>query len=413
MDIELKNGEKVKVMVIKSDEMYEYYIKGVKIGVYDPNKMYDNVLIIQNTLENELSSQIKDGIDAIDKTKIQEEAVENNKILEYCDERDLEHIRDIHVIDLSEEDKNINKSKKEEQKDKNSKQKTKELTDIEVEKTTTKDVNIKQEISLSERANDMHDLKKWLGGNIPDKFTKAAVVESSQMGNMKDENGENYKNASTRYSLALVDKDNNVEPLQKYIPNLRQRDAAGNNPTEQKYQVDKNGNVEKDAVLSEYEIGNKIIQIDNKEMGRVELNIGQEEHGGNETIGVQMRDSNSTYTTSRETRSVMGEYESNGEYTVDENLKEAKQHTNCDKMTSKDIDGDPNTKSHNHINEIIDKILENDEISSTYNRDDIKNKVEQALEEDNEELTEKEFIEKLQKEIEENAEQEHELPSKY
>ncbi|MCI8411897.1 MAG: hypothetical protein HFJ40_05655 [Clostridia bacterium] len=413
MDIELKNGEKVKVMITKNDDMYEYYIKGVKIGVYDPNKMYDNVLMIQNTLENELSSEIKDGIDAIDKAKIQEEAVENNKILEYCDERDLEHIRDIYVIDLSKEDKNVNKSKMEEQKDKKSKQKNKEGTDTKVEKTTTKDINIKQEISLSERANDMHDFKKWLGGKIPEEFTKVAIIESSQMGNMKDENGNSYKNASTRYSLALVDKDNNVEPLQKYIPNLRQRDAAGNNPTEQKYQVDKNGNVEKDAVLSEYEIGSKIIQIDNKEMGRVELNIGQEEHGGNETMGVQMRDSNSTYTTSRETRSVIGEYESNGQYTVDENLEEAKQHTDCDKMTSKDIDGDPSTKSHNHIDEIIEKILENDEISSTYNYEDIKNKVEQALEEDNEELTEKEFIEKLEKDIENNAEQEHELPSKY
>ena len=336
MDIQLEDGNKVKIIVIKNSDIYEYYINDIRIGVYDPRVMEDNVLILQNTLENELSSQIKEGIDSLGKEQIKKEAEENQRIYEYANKIGIERVSDISVVELDKDEKS-------------------EEQDL---KTKTSEVNIKQEIELSERANDMHDLRQWLGGKIPSNFTKVVVIESSDMSSIKDENGKDYKTNSTRYSLAVVDKDNNIEPLQKYIPTLKQRAAAGNNPTEQKYQVDKDGNVEKDAILSEYEIGNKIIQIDNKEMGRIEVNIGQEEHGGNETMGIQMRDSNTTAITSTETRSVIGEYEQNGEYTVNENIKEAKQHekqnSNCDKMTYKDIDGDSQTKSHNHLNENTD-----------------------------------------------------------
>lgn len=352
MDIKLKNGDYIKVNVIKNGDLYEYYIKNVKIGVYDPNVMEDNILMLQNTLENELSSQIKDGIDFIAKEQIIIEAERNERILEYTEKQGIERqrVKDITVIDLDNEEENYNKDKTEE----------KESSDKENNEFTTKDVNVKQEIDLDERANDIKSLKQWLGVNLPPEARKIAVVESYQMNRYKDENGKDY-DVSTRYSLGVVDKDNNIVPLQKYIPNLRQRDSAGNNPTEQKYQVDKDGNVERDEILSEYEIGSKIIQIDNKEMGRVELNIGQEEHGGNETIGIQMRDSNSTFATDTETRRVIGEYESNGQYTVDENLKEAKQHIDqnpsCDKMTREDIDGDLNTKSHDHLEDVDFKEL--------------------------------------------------------
>lgn len=354
MIIKLKDGQNTRIRVVKNCDIYEYFVKDVKIGVYDPKVMEDNILILQNTIDNEVSNQIKDQINSVSKKEIVKEAELNSKIENYADELGVERIKDILVVDLK-EDKNkdtiIDKKK-------NTKYaKSIVEQDKEVPKTTTKDVNVKQEINLTERANDMHDLKRWLGANIPREYTKMAVIESSQMSQMKDENGQSYKNNSTRYSLALVDKDNNIVPLQKYITNLRQRDASGNNPMALKYQVDKEGNLERDAVLSEYEIGNKILQIDNKEMGRIEVNIGQEEHGGNETIGVQMRDSNSTFTTDIETRQVIGEYESNGQYTVDENLEEAKQHSNCNKMTREDIDGDPDTKSHDHLKKVDFKEL--------------------------------------------------------
>lgn len=342
MILQLENGEKVRVRVAKKGEIYEYFIKDKKIGVYDPKVMEDNILMLQNTIDNKISNQIKDQINSVDKEEIAEEAKLISRIEEYTKIiLGIEEVKDVLLVDL-EDEKEEKENKKTDQKKKEQKQ------------TTTKDINVKQEINLSERANDMHDLRKWLGANIPPEFTKMAVIESSQMSKMKDENGSSYKNNSTRYSLALVDKNNNIVPLQKYVSNLKQRDASGNNPTALKYQVDKDGNVEKDAILSEYEIGNKVLQIDNKEMGRIEVNVGQEEHGGNETMGVQMRDSNSTFATDTQTRRVMGEYESNGVYTVDENLKEAEKHKDCDNLTREDIDGDSSTKSHNHLEENID-----------------------------------------------------------
>lgn len=342
MILQLENGEKVRVRVVKKGEIYEYFIKDKKIGVYDPKVMEDNILMLQNTIDNEISNQIKDQINSVDKEEIVEEAKLISRIEEYTKIiLGIEEVKDVLLVDL-EDEKEEKENKKTDKKKKEQKQ------------TTTKDINVKQEINLSERANDMHDLRKWLGANIPPEFTKMAVIESSQMSKMKGENGNSYKNNSTRYSLALVDKNNNIVPLQKYVSNLKQRDASGNNPTALKYQVDKDGNVEKDAILSEYEIGNKVLQIDNKEMGRIEVNVGQEEHGGDETMGVQMRDSNSTFATDTQTRRVMGEYESNGVYTVDENLKEAEKHKDCDNLTREDIDGDSSTKSHNHLEENID-----------------------------------------------------------
>lgn len=419
MDIELKNGEKVKIMITSKDGLYEYYMQGTKIGVYDPNKMRDDhILILQNTLENELSSQIKDEINAIDKEQIQQEAMQTKAIQDYArEELEVEKVRNIYTIELPQKDKKKDK----ENTKKKAPQKTQETKSAKVEeKTTTKDIALKQEIDLSERANDMHNLKKWLGGKIPPEFTKLAVIDSSDMSKMKDENGEKYQRNSTRYDLAVVDKDNNVEPLKKYIPELEQRTASGNNPMAQKYQVNKQGKVEKDAILSEYEIAGKIIQIDNKEMGRVEVNIGHEEYSGNETLGAQLRDSNSVYTTSKETRQVMGEYEGNGVRTVDENLKEVEQHEkknpDCkEKLTYKDIDGDQNTKSHEHDkNETIDEmyiqycvkeVLKNDEIANVYGKDDVRKVLIEKMK-NKDYISREELIEETKEKMETNAQKE-------
>lgn len=350
MRINLKNGKKLDIVVKRNNELYEYYIGNQKIGVYDPNKMYEKIIIKENTLENELSSQIKDQINQLDKSEIVLEAEENKNLDEYAQELGIEreNTRQIRKIDLQEDIEKGKDKKGEEQKNKSKTYVGKEGQDQQV--ATTRNVNIEQEIDLWERANDMHDIRKWLGGKIPPEMQKIGIIESDDMDEMTNEKGEKYKNGTTRYSLVVIGKDGKVEPLQKYIPQLQQRSASGNNPTQEKYQVRKDGSVEKDAVLSEYEIGNKIIQIDNKEMGRVELNIGQEEHGGTETMGEQVRDSNSTYATPIENRKVMGEFEENGEYTINENLKEAEEHRkrdpDCDKMRTEEIDGDPKTSSH-------------------------------------------------------------------
>lgn len=344
--------------------IYEYYLSGRRIGVYNPNCMKEHFLILQNTLGNELSHQIRDEINSFDKSEIQKEAEETKQVQDYARELGIEEIKNIYSIEIPprEEKQKATKKSETEKTTKNQKAEEGKTEEVKPIKTKVTDVNVKQAIELSERANDLQDMKKWLGGNIPPEFTKLVVIDSRDMSQMKGENGQNLSPNSTRYDLAIVDKENHIEPLKKYVPELEQRTASGNNPTAQKYQVNKEGKVEKDAILSEYEIGEKIVQIDNKEMGRVEVNIGKEEHTGKETLGAQVRDSNSIYATTTEMRSVMGEYEENGVRNVDENLKEIKQHENskpeCEKEHSyKDIDGDLDTVSHGYMTDeyIIDE----------------------------------------------------------
>lgn len=336
MRIYLENGELAEITVKqgKNEHIYEYYIGSIKIGVLNDKIMENNILMLEDSIkEPKIAEEIKEAIDSLPREDILQELEENKDIEDYINERygEQEKIKEIRKIELDRNETN----------NKESKNKIKEKI------VTTDDVKIKQTIDLDERANDMQDVKKWLGGKIPKDVEKVGVVESSDM---REYGGEN----TTRYSLVTISKSGQVEPLEKYISKLKQRTADGNNPREESYQVRTDGRVEKDAVLSEYEIGDKIIQLDNKEYGRVELNIGKEARNSTQTVSQEVRDQNTLFATSKEQRSVVGEYESNGENNVEEDIKEAEEHekenSNCDKLQAEDIDGDRQTKSHIHEN---------------------------------------------------------------
>ena len=432
------NGKNIEVTVVKNLQNkyeYEYYIGNVQIGELNTNILkYENIIMRQdsyilealqrlgvirkgentrkNTLENEISAQIKDEIDGLDREKIENEANETRELDKYIDTIGIERntIKDVRILELN--DREGQKGSKQ-----TISNKTQELQQESL--NTTKNINVLQEIELDERANDMHDIRKWLGGKIPQDIVKVGVIYSEQISNMKDEDGKKYDRSSTRYSLVTIDKDGKVEPLQKYIPELQQRSASGDNPVQQKYQVRDDGRVEKDSILSEYEIGNKIIQIDNKEMGRVEINIGEEARNTTETMGVQLRDSNTIFATDTSTRSVIGEYESEGEDTVEQNLEEIKkhyeEHGDCTQATEKDIDGDFSTKSE-HVMAIEDAYIKvcarnildkNPELREIYNQNDIEYKLKEKV---NKENLSKEELEKnldeIVKDIEEQSENE-------
>ena len=313
--------------------------------------MQDNILMLENSLDNEVKSQIKDTIDGLSRKDLEHESNITREIDTYMRElgdRNL-HVRDIRRIELSEDEE----EKKEEGKE-DGKRNDSEEVDEKDEAVTTKDVSIKQTIELSERANDMHDIRKWLSGRVPSDAKELGVIESDNMNTMKDSEGNRMKNNTTRYSLVIINNKGEVEPLAKYIPELEQKDSSGNDPREEKYQVRDDGTVKYDSVLSEYSIGDKVIQIDNNEYGRVEVNIGEEARDSTQTMGVQLRDSNTTFVSDTSTRSVIGEYEEEGEDTVEKNLEEANKHPEDDiKMNEKDIDGDLETKSHVHVGDKI------------------------------------------------------------
>lgn len=351
MRINLEDGRIVEVIVRKQDNLFEYYIGDVKIGVLDTNVMQDNILMLENSLDNEVKSQIKDAINGLSRKDLEHESNITREIDTYMRElgdRNL-HVRDIRRIELSEDEE----EKKEEGKE-DGKRNDSEEVDEKDEAVTTKDVAIKQTIELSERANDMHDIRKWLSGRVPSDAKELGVIESDDMSMMKDSEGNRMKNNTTRYSLVIINNKGEVEPLAKYIPELEQKDSSGNDPREEKYQVRDDGTVKYDSVLSEYSIGDKVIQIDNNEYGRVEVNIGEEARDSTQTMGVQLRDSNTTFVSDTSTRSVIGEYEEEGEDTVEKNLEEANKHPEDDiKMNEKDIDGDLETKSHVHVGDKI------------------------------------------------------------
>lgn len=353
MRINLDDDKMVEVTIRRQAYMYSYFIGDKRIGVFDPNVMEDNILILNNTVDNELADKIKDSINKMTLGEIEEEAQETEKIYEYMREKhDDEKIKDIRIIKLDDKD-----AKEEDKEKEESKEEADEKDEEENEEVDNKGkVDVKQTIDLDERANDMHDMRKWLG--VPQDVAKIGVIESYQMSNLRDENGKSYEENSTRYSLVAIGKDGNVEPLSKYMPGLEQRDSSGNDPTRETYQVDNDGNVEKDAVLSEYQFGSKIIQIDNKETGRIEVNIGEEARNSTEAMGVKVRDSNTYFATDRSTRSVIGEYEENGENTVEENIEEADAHKRIDpeykELNEEDIDGNMATSSHLHDRVVLE-----------------------------------------------------------
>ena len=353
MRINLDDDKMVEVTIRRQAYMYSYFIGDKRIGVFDPNVMEDNILILNNTINNELADKIRDSINKMTLGEIEEEAQETEKIYEYMREKhDDEKIKDIRIIKLDDE-----KVKEEDKEKEESKEEADEKDEEENEEVDNKGkVDVKQTIDLDERANDMHDMRKWLG--VPQDVAKIGVIESYQMSNLRDENGKSYEENSTRYSLVAIGKDGNVEPLSKYMPGLEQRDSSGNDPTRETYQVDNDGNVEKDAVLSEYQFGSKIIQIDNKETGRIEVNIGEEARNSTEAMGVKVRDSNTYFATDRSTRSVIGEYEENGENTVEENIEEADAHKRIDpeykELNEEDIDGNMATSSHLHDRVVLE-----------------------------------------------------------
>ena len=445
------DGRSIEVTVFEHRKNnYEYFIGNVQIGEIDTNVVkYDNIIMRQNsivrsleklgvlekeqlekqnTLENELSAKIKDQIDNLSREEIRKSAKETQGIDRYIEEQRIERnrIKDVRILELKKEDRKKEETKREDTK-KKAVIESKKTKQQKQEKSTIKDINVKQELYLDERANDMHSIRKWLGGQVPHSISKIGVIESDQMDEMKNEKGQKYKSLTTRYSLVAVGKDGTVEPLQKYIPQLRQRSASGNNPMAQKYQVRDDGSVEKDSILSEFEIGDKIIQIDNKEMGRIEVNIGEEARNSTETMGVQLRDSNTVFATDTSQRSVIGEYEKEGEDTVEQNLEEIERHfekdKDCTKATEADIDGDKRTKSEHvkeHIAEMKDayiekmarKILdENPELGETYNQTDIENKLKNKMQKES--LTKKDLennIDEITENIKQEAEEER-LPS--
>lgn len=422
MKIDLEDGRYVNVTIQRNNKgTYEYYIGDILVGVYDSDVMGDNKFLEvdlerNNTVANELSaesrdeikqiiSQVKEQMNQMNIEGIEKEAEENVAIDRYLQEIGVEREKvKITFMDL---DRKKEKERLEKVED------TKDTT--EKEQLTTRDVNVKQEIDLGERATDVEDFKKWLGGRLPEDAQKIGVIDSNEMSQMKDEEGNVIDNSSTQLGLVVINKDKKVEPLKKYIPELEQNHSSGNNPMQSQYQLNTDGTVEKDPVLSEYRIGRKIIQLDKDHGDDLEVNIGKYSPHGNELVTTRMRDRNTQFATDIETRrAAMGHYK--GVYESRNSYQEAQEHkkAGCDpeKLTTQEIDGEKET-GHQHIENMdemyirycVQEILKSEEIASVYGKDDVRKVLMEKMK-NKQYLSSEELIEEAKEQMEETAENE-------
>ena len=95
MIINLGNKKYIAITVIKSsqnEDLYEYYMGDTKIGVLNPKVMEDNILILENTLENELAGQIRDCINNISREDIEEDVLSQEDALKNVKDVRMGHV---------------------------------------------------------------------------------------------------------------------------------------------------------------------------------------------------------------------------------------------------------------------------------------------------------------------------------
>ena len=174
------NGKKNNLYVEKKDKIYKYFLDDKFIGAYDPDVMGENLIVFrENTIENELSAQIKDEIvQTIEKSGKEKVIEENDKNLQFNEDV-------VYSKNTKESNKNIELKKDEEKcKNKNNKRESKNTKNNEEKnENTTKKINVKQTVKMDAMATDMDSIGKRLekAGKIRgnDKHAKLGIVEKT------------------------------------------------------------------------------------------------------------------------------------------------------------------------------------------------------------------------------------------
>ncbi len=339
----------------------KYYLDTLEIGTLNKKIIDNNILFKERKVEEELGKQIRDVVMSIDLRKKEISLIKENEKEKDLIEKALGlepeyEITSIATISLRE--KLI-----EEQKKKTKKENKNILINLPKKLNTTKDVNIKQEMKMNSKVTDMKTLEQILKDNekLPQiknkKFIKMGIIESDHRDNLLDtKTGEKAKVNTTRYSFVAIANDGTVVPL-----DLKQDHQEGNNPNEINYQVNQKGEVEQDDVTSRFKIGSGTFAVKKGDYGEIEVyhsprkTIGGNGVEGNKSLDRQLETDN-VWIMKKEVRDLAAKYKT-GYRSVEEGYQEAKMHENekgeiiqSDKMRVEDIDGIENTKSHIHDN---------------------------------------------------------------
>ena len=279
------------------------------------------------------------------------------------------------------------------------------MSEIDSKKEIEK-ISTKSEIDTNRKVTDKETMASIL--NVQDKgYKKIAIIYSDKM----QDNGN-----TTRFSFVGIKEDGTAEK----IDTIEQ--AYGRNPSKEINSVNRDGSkVEQEQVNSIYRIKGKKetqIAVDIGAMGTIEPYLVRTPAQDNEeAISIPIETHNVRPTT-RETRELMNEQRNPR---VKEEIQRAKEHQElrCDDISLKDIDDNPNNNTHEHIEiseEYLDKcatkILENDEVSSIYNRNDVINRLKENIEKSREDIQTEELLEQVENQMEEEAKDEHQLPQR-
>ena len=423
------NGKEEEVSAKKEEDGYIYYLGNTVIGGYNPNIMGDNLIIFkENTLENQLSDQIKDQIvQVIEKSKKMKEQV---KEIESINERirnrnmyeqQMGYQKSIGQEKSQEKIKQVREIQRRKQQEAKIQGKEMEQVKTKQEKrqNTVKDINIKQEIDMNAMATDMDTIGKRLeeAGKIKgnEKEGKLAFIESDDLDNLRDENGKRLQGHSSRYEAVTIDKNGNVKAL-----DLENDTQEGTNPMESNYQVKQNKNqeIKKGDVLTRLQIkGEETIGIEKGQYGEVEVyhshdkTIGGNDIEGNKSLDKQLetKDSkNPVEGMDEETQKLSQKYQ-DGYRSVQTSYQEAKKHENtkeepCNELQAEDIDGNVNTVSHSHTDDIVVKLMQNGQINDKFTEREVRERVEKAWNNKEEDMSTAEFQKNIEEDIERDAE---------
>ena len=349
------NGRIQGLYLVDEGEIGKYYLDTKEIGTYNKKIRENNILFKEKTIEDELKKQIKDVIQSTNLNKkeisLRKEQEKQKDIIEK--ELGIEGINRIATIDLKQKIENKERTKSETERP--------QIKVFEEKKESNiKDINIKQEMDTNNKITDMKTIGQVLEkeGKLPQndgkKYTKLGIIETNEKSNLVNEKGENLDKNTTRYDFVAIATDGSVVPL-----NLEQDYQEGNNPRKINYQVTQQGEVKQDDVISRYKLGEGTLAIDNGKYGEIKAyhsprkTIGGNGVEGNKSLDREL-ETNQIWDMKKEERDLAEEF-GDGYRSVEEGYQEAKSHEDDqgriiddDKMKTRDIDGDINTRSHAH-----------------------------------------------------------------
>ncbi len=216
---------------------------------------------------------------------------------------------------------------------------------------------------------------------------------------------------STTFSFVGIKQDGTAEKIES----LQQ--IGGTNPNKQVYKLNNDGSdIEDEKMNSIYTIKGKRenqIAVKMGTMGIIETSlIRSPKHDNKEAVGIPIQNKYNMNPTTRETREFMNDQRNPRMNEEIDKIHEHKKH-DCKDITINDIKDDLSDDTHLHnsidieyLNKMASQILENEEISKVYNRQDVIKKIQsniQIKEQEGVLANTEEIVEEVEKQMEADA----------